>query len=319
MGPMEYTVTEEARLDAFLALQEAELSRSRIQSAIKEGLVSVNDTVIKKPAYKLSEADTVVLDEAAFEPEISDTQIDPMDMNLEVLFEDDAMMVINKPAGISVHPGHSMEKDEKTILHGIAYLFEERSIPFSAEAVLAHRLDKPTTGCLCVVKNYNTHGALQKQFQDRTVKKYYLCIVAGVPEHATATIDAPIGRSLTDRTKMSVLKTSVSREAKTTYTVLDHTNYTSLLRCDLHTGRTHQIRVHLTSIGYPILGDTAYFSVKSTDLSSKLSIPSLCLHAESITFVSPADEKQYTVKAPLPDTFFNALEQCSLTLGQERS
>lgn len=316
---MEFMVTEEARLDAFIAKHDEGLSRTKIQDAVKEGMVTVNGKVIKKPAYKLSPDDTVVLDEERFhKPPEDAVEIDPIDMKFEILYEDDAVLVINKPAGISVHPGHSMDKSEKTILNGVRFLFEERKISFSADAVLAHRLDKPTTGCLCVVKNYNSHAALQKQFQDRTIKKYYLAIVAGIPEHKTATIDAPIGRSLTDRTKMGVVKTSTSRDAKTTYTVVDNTHDTSLLRCELHTGRTHQIRVHLTSVGYPILGDAAYATVKSDELTSQLKISGLCLHAENLTFISPDDGEEHTVEAPLHPAMVDALKKTELTLTPDQ-
>lgn len=303
---MKFTVVDSGRLDTAIALQDAHFSRAKIQKLIKSGHVQVNAKVIKKTAYILEEGDQVDFDESKIHETVESAEIDPVDMHLEVLFEDDAVMVINKPAGISVHPGHSMDAEEKTVLNGIAFLFLERKIPFSADAVLAHRLDKPTTGCLCVVKNYNSHMFLQKQFQDRTIKKYYLAIVAGVPEHATATIDAPIGRNTTDRTKMSALKTSTSKEALTTYHVVDHVQEASLVRCDLHTGRTHQIRVHLSSIGHPILGDDSYFSSKSVSLSEQYCIEDLCLHAEQITFVSPADNAEHTVKAPLSETLLQA-------------
>lgn len=312
---MEFTVTEVARLDAFIAKSDKGLSRTKIQDAIKDGMVKVNGKVIKKSSHKLRPEDAISLDEARYNTPAEDTvDIDPIDMKFEVLYEDDAVMVINKPAGISVHPGHSMDKSEKTILNGIAFMFKERCIPFSADAVLAHRLDKPTTGCLCVVKNYNSHAALQKQFQDRTIKKHYLAIVAGVPEHPTATIDAPIGRSLTDRTKMSALKMTASRDARTTYTVVDEVDDAALLRCDLHTGRTHQIRVHLLSIDHPILGDDSYASTKSSKTGDKYNINHLCLHAEDLTFISPADNKDHTVTAPLPETMSKTLKTIGLTM-----
>jgi len=316
---MEFTATEEVRLDGFIAKHDEGLSRTKIQDAIKEGLVSVNGKIVMKPAYKLSPDDVVVFDEESFnKPPEDAVEIDPIDMKFEILYEDDAVIVINKPAGISVHPGHSMDKSEKTILNGVRFLFEERKIPFSPDSVLAHRLDKPTTGCLCVVKNYNSHAALQKQFQDRTIKKSYLAIVAGIPDHKTAIIDAPIGRSLTDRTKMAVVKTSTSRDAKTTYTVVDNTHDTSLLRCDLHTGRTHQIRVHLTSVDHPILGDIAYASVRSDELTEQLKVQNLCLHAENLTFVSPVDNIEHSVEAPLPPAMLDTLSKAELSLTPDQ-
>ena len=310
---MEFTTSKPGRLDTLLAAEDEALSRSKIQSAIKQGLVTVNGTVVKKASQKLSSGDCVIIDEAAAHITHNAAPITPIDLHLEVLFEDDAVMVINKPAGIAVHPGHSMDQDEQTILHGIAHLFADRNIPFSADSTLAHRLDKPTTGCLAVVKNNNSFQHLQKQFENRTTKKTYIAIVSGVPEHQSATIDAPIGRSLTDRTKMSILKTSVSRDAKTTYTVLDSTDACSLLECDLHTGRTHQLRVHLASIGHPILGDSAYGSPASIKQSESYGIEGLCLHAQSLRFVSPADNNEHLIEAPLPDAFVTAQSAVGLT------
>jgi 23S rRNA pseudouridine1911/1915/1917 synthase len=182
-----------------------------------------------------------------------------------------------------------------------------------------HRLDKPTTGCLIVAKPPSAglrpaFPDLQKQFEERTTKKKYLAIVSGVPEHTEATIDAPIGRNLTDRTKMSVLKTSASRDAKTTYRILDSVDDCSVLECDLHTGRTHQIRVHLSSVGHPILGDTPYGSPASKKLTDHYKVSGLCLHARSIVFVSPADDKEHLVEASLSSTITSALASTGLTV-----
>jgi 23S rRNA pseudouridine1911/1915/1917 synthase len=309
---MEFIVSESGRLDALIAAQDSSVSRSKIQQAIKEGLVTVNSKVAKKASLKVVEGDVISFTDNR-QP-TTDHSIDPIDQKLEVLFEDDAVMVINKPAGIAVHPGHSMDADEKTVLNGVAYLFKERNIPFSADSTLSHRLDKPTTGCLVVVKNNNSYQSLQKQFEERSTEKSYLAVVSGVPEYTEATIDAPIGRNLTDRTKMSVLKTSKSREAKTTYRVLEKSEDCALLECDLHTGRTHQLRVHLSSVGHSILGDTTYGSPASEKISKLYQIEGLCLHARSITFTSPADDKRHTVEAPLSETIISALKEVGLTV-----
>lgn len=180
-----------------------------------------------------------------------------------------------------------------------------------------HRLDKPTTGCIIVAKTNNSFSILQKQFEKRTTHKQYLAIVAGVPEHSKATIDAPIGRNLTDRTKMSVLKTALSREAITDYEVLDTVDDASLLLCTLHTGRTHQIRVHLSSIHHPLLGDLSYGSPASERISEQYAVEGLCLHAWNIGFVSPADHTSCRVEAPLPMTFLQALHATGLCLTAE--
>lgn len=295
---MEFTVTEVGRLDALIAAQDSGVSRSKIQKVIKEGCVSVNGVVTKKSAQQLQEGDVVSVAESDSMKSVS-TQITPVDQHLDVLFEDDACLVIDKPAGIAVHPGHAMHASEQTLLSGVAHLFAERTVPFSADSVLVHRLDKPTTGCIIIAKNDAAFAALQKQFEDRTTDKTYVAIVAGVPEHDEATIDSPIGRNLTDRTKMSVVKTSVSRDAKTVYRVVDSADDIALLECDLHTGRTHQIRVHLSSIGHPILGDDTYGSTASKKASDAYAVSGLCLHAWRIAFDSPADGKRHIVHAPI--------------------
>ncbi|MDP7068903.1 MAG: RluA family pseudouridine synthase [Candidatus Peribacteraceae bacterium] len=309
---MDFITQESGRLDALIAAQDDDISRSAIAKAIKGGSVTVNGNVAKKPSQKISEGDTISFTNN--QQPTTNNSIDPINQNLEVLYEDDSVMVINKPAGLTVHPGHSMDPDEPTLLSGIRYLFEERGIPFSADSVLVHRLDKPTTGCITIAKDSSSYQKLQKQFEDRSVQKQYLAVVSGVPEHGEATIDAPIGRNLTDRTKMSVLRTSVSREAKTSYRVLDSTDDAALLRCDLHTGRTHQIRVHLSSIGHPILGDTGYGSGESKKRSEEYPIENLCLHAERIVFASPAISERIEVIAPLPEKFTNALHAAGLNV-----
>jgi len=159
-------------------------------------------------------------------------------------------------------------------------------------------LDKETTGCLLIAKTEKAHTFLQKQFADRTVKKTYLALVAGVPSPPSAIIDAPIGRNLVNRTLMSIFKTRSSREAKTTYRTLEVRVNCTLLECDLHTGRTHQIRVHLRSIGHPILGDSSYGTHESKKITKGLGINGLCLHAQKLSF-NTLSHKRVDVEAPL--------------------
>jgi 23S rRNA pseudouridine1911/1915/1917 synthase len=231
-----------------------------------------------------------------------------------VLYEDDACLVILKPAGIPVHPGVGIPRDAPTILHGLVHLFKERKIPFSSSTVLVHRLDKDTTGCLLVAKTPAAHKALQQQFADRTVTKTYLGIVAGVPERKDAVIDASIGRSSSDRTKMTVFGSARTREAKTTYRTVDASDKSAVLACDLHTGRTHQIRVHLSAIGHPLLGDASYTSSLSEDLSHEYDIKTICLHAWQLTFHSPATDKKVTVHSPAPKAFARAAKDLGLQM-----
>ncbi|MDP7247652.1 MAG: RluA family pseudouridine synthase [Candidatus Peribacteraceae bacterium] len=277
------------RLDAALAEKEIVLSRSKAQKLIKGGKVTVNGKVVKKPAYVIKEGDDINFE--ATEGKDLNAHIDPVDMNLDILYEDDSCLVINKPSGIAVHPSQTMGKDESTILNGIAFIIESKGL-------LVHRLDKETTGCLLIAKSEESLAFLQKQFADRTVKKTYLALVSAIPSPASATIDAPIGRNLVNRTLMSIFKTRSSREAKTTYRTLEVRENSALLECDLHTGRTHQIRVHLRSIGHPILGDPSYGTQESKKVSAQLGIDGLCLHALRLSFNSPRG-KRVDVEAPL--------------------
>lgn len=286
------------------------MSRVKVGTRIRDGFVLVNARIVRKPAHRLKPGDRVELTES--EAPASESHIIPVDQNFTILYEDAACLVIDKPAGISVHPGSSMAPGTETLLNGIAFLFRKKRIPFDASCVLVHRLDRETTGCLLLAKTAKAHTELQKQFKSRTVEKTYLAIVAGVPKLPTAVIDAPIGRNLTDRTKMSVLRTSVSREAQTTYHVLGSTKEASLLACDLHTGRTHQIRVHLSAIGHPVLGDPTYHSQASEQVSSNYATQGLCLHSWKLSFRSPAKKAKTAVLAPPPKAFLQSLKKLAL-------
>lgn len=300
------------RLDVFLANEGVAISRIKARDMIKGGEVMVNGRIARKPALVLSEGDVVQASETG-EP-VSETRLQGVDLGLNVLYEDDACMVINKPAGIPVHPGAGIPREASTMLHGVAFLFRERSIPFSSASVLVHRLDKDTTGCLLVAKSPAYHKALQLQFEKRTVSKFYLAIVAGVPDPPAAVIDASIGRSPSDRTKMTILGSAKTREARTTYRTLAAGGDVALLSCELHTGRTHQIRVHLHGIGHPILGDPAYASSMSERLANENDIHSLCLHAWKLAFDSPLDGQRIEVMAPPAGTFEEAMKKLQLKL-----
>lgn len=282
------------RLDQFLTAKAGIKSRGEAQRLIQAGLVTVNGKVLKKASAKVSEIDKLEWKDFPVAPVPKAAKVS---VKLPVLFEDNHCMVINKPAGVSVHPGSGMEPDEETILSALKPLFRERKLPFSEPEILVHRLDKETTGCLLIAKNPKAHLALQKQFADRTVSKTYLAFVSGIPSPAAAMIDAPIGRNATNRTTMSVLQATAAREARTTYRTLGTAKGAALLACELHTGRTHQIRVHLKSIGHPILGDTTYNTDVSGDLAVKLDIDFLCLHAWKLEFKSPSGKK-VAVKCP---------------------
>lgn len=298
------------RLDVFLA-QEMGISRVRAGQLVRDGCVTVNGRVTMKPAHVLQGGETV---ESAEDGEpVSETHIEPVDLHLEVLYEDAECLAINKPAGFAVHPAPGIKHGESTVLHGVAFLFAERKIPFVASHVLVHRLDRETTGCMLIAKSPEAHKALQEQFQDRSIKKSYLAVVAGVPVNASAVIDAPIGRSTIHRTKMSVHHAGGARDAKTTYRILDQNGSVSLLECDLHTGRTHQLRVHLTTIGHPILGDVTYNSRESQKRAAELHAQNLCLHAWKLSFRTKNGDI-LKLQSPLPETLTSVLQHAKLTL-----
>ena len=262
------------RLDQFIASRFS-LSRSQAAKRIEEGRVRCNGRVVTKSSRRVSAEDTVTLEDVRPRPSPSPS---PSPNPISILYEDSACLVIDKPQDIAV-------------AELLPSLF------------LVHRLDKGTTGCLLIAKSEKSCEALQKQFQDRSIHKQYLAVVAGVPKEAMATIDAPIGRNLTDRKKMSLFRTGKSRTALTEYRILAKSAEAALLECIIHTGRTHQIRVHVRAIGHPILGDSTYGNDKSRALSEKYGITLPCLHAWKLTFHSPAIGKIVQCEAPIPHTF----------------
>lgn len=300
------------RLDAFLTKALA-ITRVRAGQLVRDGSVTVNGRVMMKPAHIVQIGD--VMESSADGTPVSETHVKPVDLNLEVLYEDDNCLAINKPAGIAVHPAPGIKKDEPTVLHGVAHLFAERKIPFIASHVLVHRLDRETTGCMLIAKSPEAHKAFQEQFQERSVRKSYLALVWGVPVNKTAVIDAPIGRSTIHRTKMSVHHAGSAREAKTTYRVLGSGKGASLLECDLHTGRTHQLRVHLTTIGHSILGDPTYNSREAERKSAELGADNLCLHAWKLTFRTLGGET-VQLQSPVPATLAAVLEKAAIAVPQ---
>ncbi len=300
------------RLDQVLARESVIKSRVVAQKLIEHGAVSIGASVQKK-ASKIIPHGTIISVFLPSSPLLS-TKKDSA-IPLTVLYEDEYCFVVDKPPHIAVHRGTGMAADEETILDGLEPLFAERKLPFSSTEVLVHRLDRDTTGVLLIAKTPLQHLALQKQFASRTVQKTYLTIVYGVPKLPTATIDAPIGRHSTERTKMSVHRGVNPRHATTTYRVTASGLNASLLECDLHTGRTHQIRVHLSSIGHPVLGDATYGNRAAHDFSASKKIASLCLHATRLTFQS--GKKTVTVESPLPLRFSKILQKLNIALPCE--
>ncbi len=276
------------RLDRFLALELPQFSRSRLQALIEQGLVRLNG---KQPrARELVRAEDSVQIEIPAAEKI-DAQAESIP--LEILFEDDALLVINKRAGMVVHPGAG--NPEHTLVNALlAHCTSLSGIGGKERPGIVHRLDKETSGCLVVAKTDFAHRDLSKQFAARTVKKTYLALVAGRLKKISGLIDAPISRHPIHRQKMAIAKSARGRSAKTEYRVIGADNEMSLVECDLHSGRTHQIRVHLAHLGNAVVGDKLY-SAKSAKI-----FPRQMLHAWRLGFSHPLSQERKDFEAPLP-------------------
>jgi 23S rRNA pseudouridine1911/1915/1917 synthase len=281
------------RLDQFLAATVPELSRARLQDLIKAGHVTLN-RASTKPNARLRVGDAIRLEEPA--PVASSTTAE--DIALEVLFEDDDLIVINKPAGLVVHPaaGNWSGTLVNALLHHCTVL---SGIGGEQRPGIVHRLDKETSGCLVAAKNDLAHQSLARQFAGREVTKIYLALVAGKLRRLSGVIEAPIGRHPVQRKKMTVVPEGRGREAKTSYRVLaEVAPGTTLVECTLHSGRTHQIRVHLKHLGHPLLGDDVY--------GRRAGFARQMLHAWRLGFTHPRTGEKMLFESPIPPDFVEA-------------
>ena len=286
------------RLDAFLARCAENLSRSAAQKLIEEGQVSLNGRPGKKND-KLQPGDRV--DYTIPEPKAVD--IAPTEMQLDIAYEDEDVIVINKPKGLVVHPAAGHQDD--TLVNGLLYALGDDLSGINGELRpgIVHRIDKDTSGLLAVAKNDFAHTFLASQLKDHSMYRVYECIVCGSMKEDSGTVDAPIGRHPSDRKKMCVTARN-SKEAVTHWEVVARYRGYTHVRCKLETGRTHQIRVHMAHMGHPILGDTVYGRKKP-----ELGQSSQCLHAGILCFRHPRDGRPVMVMAPLPDYFESVLQK----------
>ena len=286
------------RLDAFLARCAENLSRSAAQKLIEEGQVSLNSRPGKKND-KLQPGDRV--DYTIPEPKAVD--IAPTEMALDIAYEDEDVIVINKPKGLVVHPAAGHQDD--TLVNGLLYALGDDLSGINGELRpgIVHRIDKDTSGLLAVAKNDFAHTFLASQLKDHSMYRVYECIVCGGMKEDSGTVDAPIGRHPSDRKKMCVTARN-SKEAVTHWEVVARYRGYTHVRCKLETGRTHQIRVHMAHIGHPILGDTVYGHKKP-----ELGQDSQVLHAGSLCFAHPRDGRPVMVFAPLPEYFQKVIEK----------
>jgi 23S rRNA pseudouridine1911/1915/1917 synthase len=290
------------RLDRFLALALPAFSRARLQTLIREGFVRLNGKM-PRPRDSVRTGDTIELTERAIEK----VEALPEQMALEILFEDDDLLVLNKPAGLVMHPGAGHQ--QHTLVNALlAHCKNLSGIGGKERPGIVHRLDKETSGCLVVAKNDATHRDLSRQFAARTMTKIYLALVAGIVRKKTGVIDKAIARHPVHRQRMSIARRQ-GRSAKTEYRVLKAGNDISLLECTLHSGRTHQIRVHLHDLGHPVLGDKLYGGKRAGDF------PRQMLHAWKLAFRHPTSGEEMSFEAPVPQDFAEAMGTLSGHVG----
>jgi 23S rRNA pseudouridine1911/1915/1917 synthase len=296
--PIEFVVTEndaKLRLDQFLAKRLPAYSRSRIQQLIRSGFVRINEQ-ITRPRHIVRRGDKIDLRE----PPVEKIDIRPEAIPLEILFEDDDLIVINKPAGLTVHPGAGQR--EHTLVNALlSHCSTLSGIGGKERPGVVHRLDKETSGCLVVAKNDIAHRELSKQFAERTVEKIYLALAAGKLRKAAGIIEERIGRHPVHRQRMRVTSLR-GRTAKTEYRLIRSSDEASLIECRLHSGRTHQIRVHLHHVGHAVLGDKVYATRFAKNFSRQM------LHAWKLGFHHPHTGEWKRFEAPLPDDFEAAVK-----------
>lgn len=300
METLEFQITEEAgiRIDRCMSEKCPQLSRSYIQKLLKDGRICVNGRPVKAN-YKVQERDQILLSL----PELKDPDILPEEIPLDILYEDEDVLVVNKPKDMVVHPsaGHT----EGTLVNAVlAHCKGNLSgINGVMRPGIVHRIDKDTTGALLICKNDEAHRDLAEQLKEHTIRRRYRAIVAGNLKEDEGTVDAPIGRHPVDRKKMAINHKN-GKEAVTHYRVLERFGNATYIECRLETGRTHQIRVHMSSLGHPLLGDETYGPSKNP-----YHLQGQALHAMILGFVHPRTGVYMEFTAPLPEYFLKLLDK----------
>lgn len=305
------------RLDKALSFYCADISRARLQSLIKGGQVSVNGIAETRASEKIDQGDRLCV----LIPPAQEASPQAQNIQLDIVYEDEHMLVINKPVGLVVHPGAG--NHDGTLVNALLYHCGDSlsGIGGVVRPGIVHRLDKDTSGLMVVAKNDKAHQGLSEQLSDRSLSRVYLALVLGVPMPPSGCVDKPIGRDPRNRQKMAILAKN-SREAQTYYKV--KTNYhdaLALLECRLQTGRTHQIRVHMGHIKLPLVGDPLYgpqptalraalkkAGYEKEDIESIVAFGRQALHATEISFIHPVTEKRMSFDVPPPDDFSNILK-----------
>ena len=281
------------RIDKYLSTN-VDISRSLISKMIESGYILVNDKKTKSN-YKVKENDLIYIDDN-YNVEMN---IEPEKMKLDIVFEDDDIIIINKPSGMVVHPGNGNYKN--TLVNGLMYYTNNLSdLNGYFRPGIVHRIDKDTSGLIIIAKNNKTHELLSKYFQNKTIERTYIALIKGVLNTDNATIDAPIGRSEKDRKKMAVTSKN-SKKAVTHLKVLKRYKEYTLVKLKLETGRTHQIRVHMAYIGHPVYNDPVYTNDKCSEFGQ-------FLHSYSMDFVHPITNEKMHFECELPDYFTDFLD-----------
>lgn len=283
------------RIDSYL-IDVLNFSRSKIQKMLKENYIKVNDKSIKN-SYLLKKGDVIEISD--YEEEMP--SIAAEDMNLDIVYEDDDVIIVNKENGVVVHP--AVGNANHTLVNGLMYHSKKLSdVNGSFRPGIVHRIDAYTTGLLMIAKNNEAHDFLAKQLEEKSTTRKYVALVWGVIENDTGTIDAPIGRDRQDRKKMAVTDQN-SKKAITHFKVLKRYKNATLIELKLETGRTHQIRVHMNYIGHPVVNDPVYGRRKKIDETGQ------CLHAKTIGFIHPRTKKYMEFDSELPECFLNILNK----------
>jgi len=283
------------RIDTYLS-ENTEYSRTAIQRLIDNDKISVNGKK-EKTSYKVKQGDIIEIEE---EP-AKEIDLKAQDIPLEILYQDNDIIVVNKPKGMVVHPANG--NPDGTLVNAIMSICKDSLSGIGGEIRpgIVHRLDKNTSGAIIIAKNDKAHIALSDGLKNHEIKKTYIALVRGIVKENNATINMPIARSKKDRKKMDVDKNG--KEAITHFKVIKRYQDCTLLEINIETGRTHQIRVHLSHIGYPIIGDDVYSNGKN-----KWNIEGQCLHAKSLDFKHPITGKELHIEAPMPEYFQKILE-----------
>ena len=296
----EYIVSQEEkgkRLDTYIPSVDTDITRTSAQRLIEDGNILVNGKNAKV-SYKIQENDKISVEI----PEPKQIELKAQNIPIEIIYEDSDIIVVNKPKGMVVHPANG--NPDGTLVNAIMAICKDSLSGIGGEIRpgIVHRIDKDTSGLLIVAKNDNAHVKMSEQIKNHEVKKTYIALVRGVFKENEATIDMPIGRSTSDRKKMAVNKNG--KNAITHIKVLKRFDKYTLLKVNIETGRTHQIRVHLSTIGYPIVGDGVYSNGKN-----EFDVIGQCLHAQKLEFKHPITQKDMCLEAELPQYFKDILDK----------